>query len=83
MNKEQLDEIFTKEVADKIVEIKSDDVTFDMLSNGQKKAFVTIARLIMRNFDKTYNKKKSEPKNLMEMFKPEKKHITLNGPAGT
>lgn len=80
---EKLKKIFSEEEVKNILNMKSGDVTFDMLSQGQKRAFVAIATQIKRNMNNELNPEMKGGMTLEEMFSVKKKHITLNGPAGT
>lgn len=86
MDRESLLTRFPEDKVDKILNIKSGDVTFDMLSNGQKNVFVAIASLIEKNMRSKPPKnhtKVSSSEDIMSIFGQEKRHVTLNGMAGS
>lgn len=84
MIKDLLLKHFPEDKVEKILKIESNGVTFDMLSNGQKKVFIGIAKLIEQHM--APNKpiaQKTTNEDVMDLFGYAKKHVTLNGPAGT
>lgn len=80
---EELLKHFEEDIAKQILEIKAGDVTYEMLSDGQRRTFIGITKLI----DRCYNPKKQNEltpeESMLRLLGKEKKHVVVNGPAGT
>lgn len=90
MIKEDLKKYFPEDRVDLIWDMESEGVKFENLSLGQKKSFIAIAKLIDKNFTKPKKKSLKDDmsnedvnKTINNMFGMQKRHVTLNGPAGT